>query len=271
MFLTFLFFSPFINAQNNKLIDKKAYHQFDSKYGLDQNFYQGAKYYKTHQYKYGSPFFNYENLIKNKVNIDQKNTDKLLYNNYLNELLSQSMSSNGVVFPIKGKVLMNNTLYEQVSLLYDIYLDELIIEFANANGAKNQIILNNKNVDAFWIGDAHFIRNENAEIKKNYLQLISNEYVNFYIAYFKDYKYQSTSSMEGFGYTKPILKRFIEVEGTMIPFKNKKTLYNSLPKEVVPLLKSFMADHNIKIKKADQVSLALILNYLSTILPAEND
>ncbi|MBI9069075.1 MAG: hypothetical protein JEZ09_17390 [Salinivirgaceae bacterium] len=231
--LTLTSFSLFSQEKTNKTV-AELYSEFDSKYGLDYNLYKGTKYYNSHSYKYGHPFWKHKNSII-------------------------------------GKVELNGKIYDSINLKYDIYLDELVLDYTTNIGANSQIILNSAIVDNFWIGIDEFVKNNDRNIEYDFFHLIYKGQFSCYFTYKKEYKYFKSSSKDGFGYDEEKISKLIVFDGQNHVFKSKKDLLKLLPEEIRLKVKSKIKQNNYKLLRSNQYQLEELFNYINTLLIENNE
>jgi len=200
----------------------------DEKYGIDQQLYRGVKYFP-------------------KVNL---------------------IAGHAYLFDpdfISSKIKYREKMYHPVLLKYDIELDELIIKTPEKYGAELQLILDPRNVDAFWLGDRYFINNTNIEIPARFVQIISADSLSCIAAYSKEFKFMRGGRNEGYGFTDKNAKYYIKTNSTLKQVKTRRALLKLLPKPHIADVKQYLAKQNYKFSKMTDVQWIQLCNYINDL------
>ena len=198
----------------------------DEQYGINQQLYRGVKYFP-------------------KVNI-------IAGHAYLFE--SDFISS---------KMIYRQKIYQPVLLKYDVELDQLVIKTPQKYGAEIELVVDQQNIDAFWLGDKQFVKNTKDEIQGRFIQIISADSIACMATYTKDFKLMKRGIKEGFGYTSKEAKYYIEINNTIKQLKTKRSLLKLLPQSYISQVKRYMSKQKNRFGKMTDDQWIQLFNYIN--------
>lgn len=214
-----------VYSQNNTN-PEKIINRLDEQYGIDQQLYRGVKYFP-------------------KVNI-------IAGHAYLFE--SDCISS---------KMIYRQKIYQPVLLKYDVELDQLVIKTPQKYGAEVELIVDQQNIDAFWLGDKQFVKNTKDEIPGRFLQIISADSIACMATYTKDFKLMKRGIKEGYGYTSKKAKYYIEINNTIKQLKTKRSLLKLLPRSYSSQVKRYLSKQKNRFGKMTDDQWIQLFNYIN--------
>ena len=215
------------SSQNNSNAGKLI-QQLDAEYGIDQQLYRGIKYFPNLNSIHGHAYLFESNFISSQIKFHQK-------------------------------------IYKPVLLKYDIYLDQLVLKSPTQNGTGMQIVINQDQINAFWLGNKYFIKNEFPEISSRFIQQISDDKIACFAVYSKDYKLMKAGVSEGFGFTDTDTKFYIKQNGTINQFKTKRALLKQLPTSHIADVKQFISKNKYRIGNMSDVQCIQLFNHINEL------
>lgn len=214
-------------SQNNAN-PEKIINLLDEKYGIDQQLYSGVKYFPKVNIMVGHAYLFGSDFISSKIKYQQK-------------------------------------IYYPVLLKYDIESDLLVIKTPPKYGAEIQLVLDQKNIDAFWLGDKYFIKNQNDEIPGQFIQIISADSITCMAAYTKDFKFMKRGRNEGYGYTEKNVKYYIKINGTVKQVNTNRALLKLLPQPQIADVKQYLSKNKYRFGKMTDVQLIQLFNHINDL------
>ncbi len=227
--VVYLFFCTFQSAMSQDQTNpEKIINLLDEKYGIDQQLYRGVKYFPKTNTIAGHAYLFDSDFISSKIKYQHK-------------------------------------IYQPVQLKYDIETDQLVIKTPPEYGTEIQLVLDQKNIDAFWLGDKYFIKNQNNEIPSRFIQIISADSIACMAAYSKDFKFMKKGRNEGYGYTEKDVKYYIKINNSIKQVNTKHALLKRIPQEHIADVKQFLAKKRYRFGKITDVQLIQLFNYINDL------
>lgn len=208
-------------GQSNDFLSLK--NEYNQKYGLNSELYNGKKYYPSHTNAKGHPY-----------------------------LLSKK-TQNGVLISL-------NKTYNNLSLKYNIYTQEIILKYNMSSGAVNQLVISNDRVDTLKLQNRVFIQNKFSEISTPLIQVIVEGKYSMYLSWDKDYSFKSEVYGGSHIYSKEKRKVYLVIN-SVVSIKNNKSFLNAFKLEYRENIKQFIKENKIKIKKASEFQLWQLMEY----------
>ena len=227
--VVYLFFCTIhpVKSQNNTNLEE-IIQQLDEKYGIDQQLYRGVKYFPKVNIIKGHAYLFESDFISSKIEYQQK-------------------------------------IYQPVFLKYDIELDQLVVKTPQKYGAEIQLVLNQKDIDAFWLDDKYFMQNTEDEIPGRFIQIISADSIACMASYTKDFKLMKSGVNEGFGYTDKKVKFYVKINSTITQVKTKSALLKLLPKAYIAGVKQYLTKHKYRFGKMTDDQWIQLFSYINDL------
>lgn len=226
-----LIFAPITTiGQNNDFISLKS--EYNQKYGLDTELYNGKKYYPSHTNAKGHPY-----LMTN--------------------------------IPQSGSIIILGKRFDNKSLKYNIYNQKIILNYYQFNGALSQLeilqssidtVILQSNIGTIGFQNRIFIQNKFDEINTSLIQIIHEAEYSLYLSWSKDYNFRAEASGGNHHYSKDKRKIFLITDSVRL-IKKRKDFLNSFDAEKRDELKNFFKEHKIKIKKASEFELNQLMEF----------
>jgi hypothetical protein len=199
-------------------------------YGSDDLLINGSVYYPLHPVAFGDPF-----LIENQF--------------HKAHLVLQGREFNDVL--LKFDV-------EQQKLILKGFLDSLKFEI---------IVLADSYVKEFYFHNRHFVNISNlleTNSQKGFYELIYDGDFVFVKQYEKEFLAMYSNRYPHGKYSQTKVEKFIIKDNMKFKINNKKSLYSIFPDKKI-LIRKFMKDQKIKLRKASNESLNLLMKYIDEV------
>jgi len=199
-----------------------------TKYGLDQELFNGYQYYKRFvQYK-GNPFFPEDSFYE-------------------------------------GSVTIRGVQYDNVGLKYNAYSQDLILEYTDFQGRYNQLRLNNIHIDSFRLGTYRFQNLHLFNEDLLFYQVLSSGSVTCYIHWAKNIHSTSDDLQYSHEYTSALGTYYLSYKGEIRIFTNRNTFISIFPESMHGEIKRYLRQQNLSFREAGPTVIQNLLNYISQL------
>jgi hypothetical protein len=196
------------------------------KYGIDQGLVSGYQYYvRFPQYK-GDPFFPEDAFFKGSVN------------------------SGGFQ-------------YDHVHLKYNSFSQSLILEYTDTHDGYNLLRLNNSHIDSFRLETFRFQKLSFVSEEPRFYQVLSSEHLTCYIHWSKDIQAINNSIQHTHVYTGPQGTYYLEYEGRILTFTNRKSFLSLFPVSMQAEIREYIKRQHFSFRKAGPVDFENLLIFIS--------
>ncbi|MEA3462158.1 MAG: hypothetical protein U9R49_09785 [Bacteroidota bacterium] len=199
-------------------------------YGQDQELVNGMQYYNKHPRSLGHPY------------------------------LLEGWAHQGSV-SIRGK------LYRDIWLKYNIHVQQVEVEYQTMNGADNLVILVGDRLDEFTIGEHYFRKLKLAENgQEQFYQVIGDGRMLLYIQWEKNLVPLVGDSRFIEEFSSPKRTYFLELDGSVQAFHNKKSFIALFPEVIQKDMKRLIKENRLLIKTASSRELELFILAAGSVL-----
>jgi hypothetical protein len=125
-----------------------------------------------------------------------------------------------------GTIIIKGKVFDHTDFLYDVEIDRVIVQFKEKEKGSIAILLNQDFVDAFYIGEQHFINLNQLHLQNNetgYAELIYNSGLTFIIRHKKTFLNQYSQSNQFGKYSKPVSVKYIQSGGQLVKLPDRKS------------------------------------------------
>lgn len=125
-----------------------------------------------------------------------------------------------------GRIVISGKVFDQTEFIYNVDLDRVIVQFKEKEQGSIAILLNQDFVDAFYIGEHHFINLKQLHLQNNetgYAELIYKSGITFIIRYKKTFLNQYSQSNKFGKYSKLESVKYIQSGGKLVKLPNRKS------------------------------------------------
>lgn len=167
-------------------------------------------------------------------------------------------------FDINGKVNLRGVSYFNLTINYDLYNQQLILKYTNAIGSVSQIEISEAWLESFELYSQHFEYLILPDSTKRIFQVLGDGPLK--VAYYrrKDISLNTRTSSTEHYFSDPILEKFLLNGNQMNKFKNNRTFLALFSTSKQTLIKKYLRQHNIKIKKANDKVMTELINFCNT-------
>lgn len=205
-----------------------------TKYGLNQELFNGYQYYKRFvQYK-GDPFF----------------PDDTFY---------------------EGSVTIRGVPYNHVGLKYNTYTQDLILEYTDFQGRYNQLRLNNIHIDSFRLENYCFQKLHLFGEDPLFYQVVSSGPVTCYIHWTKNIHSTSDDLQYSHEYTGVLGTYYLSCRGEITTFSNRKTFISIFPELMQREIKRYLKHQSLSFREAGSADIQNLVNYISLLMETPSE
>jgi len=213
---------------SGRLFSQDAFQELDKAYGLDPMLYNGKKYSYFLPSGTGGTQFIY----------------------------SQDF--------ISGEMVVKGYCARGLDINYDIYNQKLLLRFNDETGASQILEVSEAWLESFRLGDAFFKLLAFNDEKRIYQVLGDGKYQVLY-AWSKKLKLGDYAGHSVYTFSPPFKSRFVSIDGAIYPFNSNPGLIRNFPPGLKTVIKKYLKDNGIKVKKATDQAMADLINYISSL------
>ena len=167
---------------------------------------------------------------------------------------------------MQGSVILSGKEYSGLRLNYDIYDQRLVLEYNRTRGGINRIFLDPLLVDAFTLGGLDFKKISLNSKGALYSQVIMTDSLKCYNHWKKELIQERRNPSDYGHFTKPIRTSYLEYNGHIISFTNRRSFASLLPKQMRKGIRRFLWEEGIRFRQASPYEMTRLLSYISGIL-----
>ncbi|MDX2415263.1 MAG: hypothetical protein QNK33_08725 [Bacteroidales bacterium] len=164
-----------------------------------------------------------------------------------------------------GNVTINGVLFPNLLLKFDISEYDLVLNTSNLNNQSKQLCLNKNAISEFFLGDRKFIRfpGNDSLSKVEFCEVCAEGRLSYLVTRSKSMILSGGSSTD-FKY-REYIGNYLLFEGSLIKYKNKKTLYKLFP-ELKNELRNFIYQNAITITRKNTVNRERLVEYCNLLI-----
>jgi hypothetical protein len=164
-----------------------------------------------------------------------------------------------------GDITIKGIKFRNLNLNYDIYNQHLLLQFRDDNGAKKVLIVSKAWLENFTIDNRYFEKNDSFKLGYSLYQLIGEGSVRIRYLWKKELKISNISGDFQYFFSPPLKESYVCIDKLVVKYRNNRTFLLNFPPKKRELIKIFMKQNRINIKRAtDQVVFDLV-NYCNSI------
>jgi len=195
--------------------------------------------------------------------------DPLLYNGRLYTFFPQP-GTGGTQFLFNkfdtiGSVTLRGVTYSNLTLNYDIYSQQLVLKYYSTMGSASLIEISCAWLEKFELGGCHFKIETETDTTKRIYQVLGDgtEKIKYYR---KKELLLYNQPISGIYYFSKVNREMYVLTGNrMIKFKNNRGFVAAFSSSKQELIKKYLRNHNIKVTKANDLSMTELINYCNTL------
>ena len=165
----------------------------------------------------------------------------------------------------KGKLLIDNSLYNDVQLKYDIYNQQVLLLFKQFDIAQKEIIVNDLKLREFQLGDMIFKKCYFPETDTLLFQVFKGEQLTFLYHWHKNSipVAEGAHSLSEFG--DPLRKSYVLTPDGLHRFRNARSFVAAFPQYRSALMK-FLRKNKIRLTKASNQQIWELHGYCNQLM-----
>ena len=199
----------------------------ERKYGSDMDLVNGEKYFNPYRNAMGNPFFFEE--------------------------------------PRKAVITIHEKEFDDQMLRYDIYDQKLVLDYTDLYGASSSLVLRNEWVESFSFDNLRFVKMEGPDGTSEYFQTVNDGPVSCVYRWSKNYQLNLTSGVQSYYFTEPVKEAYLVIGGHFHPFRNNSSFTKAFDQESQKLIKQFMRQSRIKVKRAPDSQIRHLVEYCNSL------
>ncbi|HCC71400.1 MAG TPA: hypothetical protein DEQ09_09665 [Bacteroidales bacterium] len=171
----------------------------------------------------------------------------------------------------EGSVKTSNAVFNGLKIKYDIYINHVILEYTSKDNSVRQVGLNTGNIVSVNIAGAEFIPlpEINNPFDLYLAEVICQGMVQYMVAKRKKLEISNTSGSYDYEYKKYV-KQYLYYDGSLIPYRGKRTLYKIFP-DKKRLIRKFNNKNSYK-KSGNRIEDSKrLIDYFNTLLSVSDD
>lgn len=195
--------------------------------------------------------------------------DPLLYNGRVYAFFPKpGTTGTPFIFPefdSRGSVTLRGITYVDLNLNYDVYNQQLVLNYKTALGSASLIELSLAWLESFEINRLHFEVVTGSDTSKRIYQVLGTGPHQIRYKLFKALLPDSRTSSRNYFFTNTEKEMYIFSANNMIRYKNNRSfiaVFNPVHHDAI---KKFIRKHKIKVKKANDLKMAELINYCNSL------
>lgn len=159
-----------------------------------------------------------------------------------------------------ASVVFERKTYTDQRIRYDMYNQVMVLEFTDASGAQESLVLHPERIGEVKIGGYLFQWLTDEEGKGRYGQVIGEGVYRALFFWEKQYLPDMHNGEEHYFFSDPVRKTFLWYGDRMCPYKRNISFVRCFPEALRDPVKGYMKAHRIHIRKASYHEVKTLLN-----------
>lgn len=164
---------------------------------------------------------------------------------------------------VKGSVTIKDMNYSNLFLNYDIYNQQLVFEYTGATSGLNRIIISNAWLQSFTLGDSYF-ELINLGNESRIYRVIGDEPYRVLYHYAKDLQVDGQVNSRSWRFSSPIRSSYLSIDQKIYRYVNNGSFIRHFSKEKHTLIRKFMREHRINMKKSNDDKILQLLSFIKS-------
>ena len=202
-------------------------------------------------------------------NAEIQNSDPLLYNGKFYTFHPPLASEGNQFFSdrkfINGTIKLRGVVYTNQMINYDIYNQQLILRYEQSTTGVNQIISSEAWLESFNINETSFEIFSSQDSAKKIFQVIGRGSYRILYYWKKDLELDGFHGSTTFVFSKPEKEMSLYSKGGILKYRNNKSFYSLFEPDKNLLVKSYLRNHKLNVKKADDKSMSELISYCNNL------
>ncbi|MFZ4706410.1 MAG: hypothetical protein ACOYMF_10430 [Bacteroidales bacterium] len=164
-----------------------------------------------------------------------------------------------------GSVTLRGVTYNDIALNYDVFNRQLVFKYKTKLGAENLITIDDAWLESFTLGNARFELLALQDTLKQIYQVMGDGPCRIIYSWSKEKLLDQNSAKEYYSFPKAKRESYILNGEKLLRYKKNRSFVMCFDRADQPLLKKYIHQSRIKLKKApDQVIIDLV-NYCNSL------
>jgi hypothetical protein len=166
---------------------------------------------------------------------------------------------------VTGTVSIRGVRYEQLALKYDVVNQVLVYQYQNPTGGVQRLVLSDAWMESFDLGKAHFELHAFQDTVKHIYQVIGAGTNKVLYAWSKQRTLDNQMGSSHFTFTKLKKKTYLLTGLNIQEFKNNKEWTLLFDADKQSMIKKYLAQQRINVKKASDQVMAQLITYCNSL------
>lgn len=155
--------------------------------------------------------------------------------------------------------------FNEITLTYDLLNQLLVLIYTNALGGTERLVVSQAWLESFQIGSQNFVLIPvEGNTKRIYQQLGSgNTKLLYYFS--KEILLDKTVSSGKYYFSNTNRKMFVQLKGLILSYNSNRSFIKLFGRTNHDLLKNFIRKNKINVKKADDNTMTLLIDFCNTL------
>ena len=195
--------------------------------------------------------------------------DPVLYNgrHYSFNLSSKTQGHPYIYTPDyePGYVRIRGRLFNNVLLNYDIYNQELVLKYKNLQGTVSYIMLSKAWLNKFSLHNNEFELIETGDGQKGFFQVIGHDTLKVLYHWEKQLSLSLQTGNKNYNFSEPLKTMYLSRNEGFHRFRNNKSFIEFFEPDKKDLIKKYLIQNRINVKKASDDIMLNLISYCSHI------
>jgi len=165
----------------------------------------------------------------------------------------------------QGSVQIRGISYKNLLLNYDVYNQQLILRFKTLAGNEQLMAISNAWLEAFTFGNKQFELLALQDTMRQIYQVIGTGDIRVLYSFTKILSLDKSYGATNFNFSKPTRESVLLIGSRPIKYKNNRSFIALFSPVNQPILKKFLRQQKINVKKANDLQMVKLMNFCNTL------
>lgn len=168
---------------------------------------------------------------------------------------------------VKGFVTKRGVTYDNLLLKYDVYNQQLILQYKTNTGADHLIIISDVWLEKFNLGDVHFEMLAIQDTLRRIYQVMGTGPIRALYSWSKKLDITNQIGSENHVFLPSMKESYLLIDTKLLKYKKNRSFVRLFDPAKQVVLKKYLRQHKIKVKKASNQVVTELINYCNTLSP----
>jgi hypothetical protein len=166
-----------------------------------------------------------------------------------------------------GSLTLRGVTYNDLALNYDVFNRQLVFKYQTRLGAENLITIDDAWLESFTLGNTRFQLLALQDTIRQIYQVIGDGAYRVIYSWSKEKLLDQNSAKEYYSFPKAKRESYILTGNKLLRYKKNRSFVMHFDRANQALLKKYIHQHRIKLKKAPDQAVLDLVNYCNTLVP----